>query len=126
MNIEDCKEGAKVRWGFDGDTDEGIIVKHKGSIWQDYIKNRVWVIWDSYSHEPLHAELENLTLIEPPKQEEERTYTKEEIIEYLAYKDCHVAVSKIVEGLYEYFSPSNNAEREAIKLLKSKGYTVQK
>lgn len=123
MNIEDCKEGMKVRWEFDGYTDEGIICKNYNSIFaasgNEYDDPDVWV---DFSNHIVACDVTSLTPIET----KERTYTKEEIVEYLAYKDCHVAVSKIIEGLDEYFSPINNAEREAIKLLKSKGYTVQK
>lgn len=85
----------------------------------------MWVTWDSTNHEyPQHAKLNNLTLVEPPKQEE-RKYSKEEIIEYMDYIG-YINVETNIQGLDDYFTSDNEEERKAIKLLKSKGYTVQK
>src|SRR5574343_252640 len=125
MNIEDCKEGVKVRWDFDGETDYGIIVKHKGSIWVDDTKESVWATWDSSNHEyPQNAELKNLTLIEPPKQSE-RKYSKEEIIEYMDHIG-YINVEANIQGIEEYFSADNEEERKAVQLLKERGYNVTK
>lgn len=125
MNIEDCKEGAKVRWDFDGETDFGIIVKYNGSIWVNDSKNSVWSTWDATNHRhPLYVELKNLTLVEPQKQSE-RKYSKEEIIEYME-SIGYLNVETNIQGLDDYFTSDNEEERKAIKLLKSKGYTVQK
>lgn len=130
MNIEDCKEGAKVRWEFYGMSDCGIIVKHKGSIWKDDAKDAVWVTWDSTNHEyPQHADLINLTLVEQPLQDTqvnaERKYSKEEIVEYMDYIG-YLNVETNIQGIDDYFSADSEEERNAINLLKSKGYTVQK
>lgn len=131
MKIEDCKEGVKVRWEYDGETDCGIIVKHKGSIWKDDTKESVWATWDSTNHEyPQRVELKNLTLVEQPLQDTqvitERKYSKEDIVEYLTHEGYTGAVSLILEGIDEYFSSDNEEERKAINLLTSKGYTVKK
>lgn len=130
MNIEDCKKGVKVRWEFDGETDCGIIVEHKGSIWKDDTKKAVWATWDNSNHEYLlYAELNNLTLVEQPLQDTqvnaEHKYSKEEIVEYMEYIG-YLNVETNIQGLDDYFSADNEEERKAINLLKSKGYTVQK
>ena len=130
MNIEDCKEGAKVRWSFDGETDRGVIVKHKGSIWVNDTKKSVWATWDSSNHEyPLHSELKYMTLVEEPLQDTqvntERKYSKEEIIEYMDHIG-YIGVEIHIQGIDDYFTSDNEEERKAINLLKSKGYTVQK
>lgn len=130
MNIEDCKEGVKVRYEFDGETDYGTIVKYKGSILEDDTKKSVWATWDNTNHEyPQHAELKYMTLVEEPLQDTqvntERKYSKEEIIEYMDHIG-YIGVEIHIQGIDDYFTSDNEEERKAIDLLKSKGYTVQK
>lgn len=124
MKIEDCKEGAKVRFESYDEPDYGLIVKHEGSIWKGDNKDSVWATWDSSNHKyPLHVELKYITLVEPPKQEE-RKYSKEEIVEYMDYIG-YINVETNIQGIDDYFTSDNEEERKAINLLKSKGYTVQ-
>lgn len=125
MNIEDCKEGVKVRWEAGGRVEEGVIWEENGSIF----RGCDWVLVN-FSGEVMSCHVDCITVVEEPAQDTqvmtERKYSKEEIVEYLTYEGCHVAVSKITEGLDGYFSADNEEERKAIGLLKSKGYTVQK
>lgn len=125
MKIEDCEEGVKVRWEAGGRVEEGVIWKENDSI---FIGDE-WVLVN-FSGEIMSCHADSLTVIEQPLQDTqvntERKYSKEEIIEYLTYEGYTGAVSLIMAGLDDYFSPINEEERNAINLLKSKGYTVQK
>lgn len=121
MKLEDCKEGMKVRYEFEGGIDYGTITEHEGSIFT--YSGNVWVKWDG--DWTLHSAPEYLTEIKEESLDTERKYTKEEIIEYMEHIG-YVNVEANIQDIEDYFSADNEDERKAAALLKSKGYTIIK
>lgn len=119
MKIEDCKKGVKVRWEFDGETQDGRLVYASNS-------GSAFVVFEE-KEGIYRVHLSKLTPIETEDkvQTKERTYTKEEIIEYMKHIG-YTFVDENIRWIEDYFSAKYEEELKAIQLLKERGYNVSK